>query len=102
MWRTIPMNEKIKKQIIQITSQYPDILTIYLFGSRAIGDANEMSDIDLAVHAPNLSKRDWLDFCDELENEVDTLLKIDVIHYDVASEKLRQEINQHHSVLYSR
>lgn len=96
------MNEKIIEQIIRVASQYPAILKIYLFGSRAIGDALELSDIDLAVHAPDISKRDWLYFCDQLENEVDTLLKIDVIHYDVVSEKLRQEINQHHKVLYCR
>lgn len=96
------MNEKIIKQIVTIASRYPDISKIYLFGSRAHCDATERSDIDLAVQAPNLINRDWLDFCNEIENEVDTLLKIDVIRYDVASEQLLQEINNGHTLLYQR
>ncbi|WP_342509351.1 nucleotidyltransferase domain-containing protein [Sporosarcina sp. FSL K6-2383] len=54
------MNELLVKQLRDIVSQYPEVETILLFGLRAYGDFNRLSDIDLAVKAPGLSEMQWL------------------------------------------
>lgn len=74
---------------------------IILFGSRARGDENPTSDFDLAFDAPDLSQKEWLDILNVLEN-TDTLLKIDAVHYNLASENLQLQINREGVVLYER
>lgn len=62
------------------------------FGSRSHGDLEERSDIDLAIVAPNLSKRDWYLLIDTFEEELQTFLKLDVVRWESAPEKLKNEI----------
>nr|WP_255726867.1 nucleotidyltransferase domain-containing protein [Sporosarcina sp. ACRSM] len=94
------MNEALVNQLIEIVSSYPEIQSVLLFGSRAHGDYNDFSDIDLAVKAPGLSEMKWLLLAEQVENELDTLLKIDFVLYDHASETLREQIDQCHQILY--
>lgn len=54
---------------------------IWLYGSRARGDAQERSDIDLAILCPTASDADWLKIQDIIES-ADTLLKIDCIRFE--------------------
>jgi len=86
------MNEELIDQLRMIVKRYPEIESVSLFGSRAYGDNGETSDIDLAVMAPNLSDMDWLNFSEQVENELNTLLKIDLIRWETASSKLKDEI----------
>ena len=54
---------------------------IWLYGSRARGDNQERSDIDLAILAPRASNEEWLKIPEIVEN-ADTLLKVDYIRFD--------------------
>lgn len=90
----------IVSQITSIAARFPDIKKVLLFGSRAYGDYNPRSDIDLAVIAPNISSREWLIFTDAIEEELETLLKIDVINLSIASQELKDEVDKCHVVLY--
>jgi predicted nucleotidyltransferase len=94
------MNEALVNQLTEIVSSYPKIQSVLLFGSRAHGDYNDLSDIDLAVKAPKLSEMKWLLLAEQVENELDTLLKIDFVLYGHASEALREQIDQCHQILY--
>ncbi|WP_280770622.1 nucleotidyltransferase domain-containing protein [Salipaludibacillus daqingensis] len=87
-------------QIINISQQFPDIKEVRLFGSRAYGDHQPRSDIDLAIIAPEISDYDWRLFSEKIEEDIETLLKIDLIRWDKASSKLREEIGHHNIVLY--
>ncbi|MBT2694476.1 nucleotidyltransferase domain-containing protein [Bacillus sp. ISL-55] len=92
----------ITSQITSIAARFPDIEKVLLFGSRAHGDHSPRSDIDLAIIAPDMTSRDWLTFTDTLEEELETLLKIDVINLSTASKKLVDEVDQCKVVLYQR
>ena len=94
------MNELLVEQLHDIAKRYPEIQTVMLFGSRAHGDYQALSDIDLAVKAPGLSEMQWLLLAEQVENELDTLLKIDFVLYDCASAALREQIDHCHKVLY--
>jgi predicted nucleotidyltransferase len=59
----------------------PFIDEIWLFGSRARGDNQNRSDIDLAVLCPKATNDDWLKIINIIENS-DTLLKIACIKFD--------------------
>lgn len=59
----------------------PCIDEVWLFGSRARGDNQERSDIDLAIICPNATNSDWLEVIKTIE-EADTLLKIDCVRFE--------------------
>jgi len=89
----------MEKKIADILKRfYPDLVAIYLFGSRADGTARKDSDLDVAVlFPPELRIREALNFSDAryaLEkalnlnvdllnlNEINTVMQKEVIRYD--------------------
>lgn len=81
----------------------PFIEEIWLFGSRARGDAQERSDIDLAILCPHATSIDWNKVMDIIEN-ADTLLKIDCLQFHLLGQddKLRENILRFKKVLYKK
>ena len=94
------LKEILDQLIIQLSS-IPEIEKVVLFGSRARGDADERSDIDLSIEAPNASQSLWLDILDVVE-EANTLLLFDIIRFDEASDILRTRIDTEGISLYER
>lgn len=94
------INALLAKIIIAINIS-SDVEKIILFGSRARGDADDRSDIDISVICPNISKRAWLKIFDNID-ELDTILKIDIVRFDTASEGLRERILKEGKILYER
>jgi predicted nucleotidyltransferase len=79
----------------------PRIERIWLFGSRARGDAAERSDIDLAVEAPAATPAEWHAILARLET-APTLLRVDVTRLEEASDELREEILRTGRVILER
>jgi predicted nucleotidyltransferase len=93
--------EKLRKQLVHLLSAQPEVEKVILFGSRARGDAEERSDVDLAIIAPTASPRQWLEIVYLLE-EVDTLLPIDIVRWEEASPPLQERILAEGKILYER
>lgn len=79
----------------------PSVEKIILYGSRARADARPRSDIDVAVSCPYASEREWLDICEAVE-DVPTLLSIDLIRLETASDALRDRVLREGRNLYER
>lgn len=79
----------------------PFIEKIVLFGSRARGDNQPRSDIDLAIVCPQATPEEWLSILDIIEN-ADTLLKIDCIRFDTltTSSPIKKNITSEGTELY--
>ena len=74
------------------------IQEIILFGSRARGDYNRTSDIDLAVTGGNISG-----FAVSIEEETSTLLEYDIVDLDKPdSEELLKSIRDEGKILYEK
>ena len=74
------------------------IQEIILFGSRARGDYNRTSDIDLAVTGGNISGFDV-----SIEEETSTLLEYDIVDLDKpVSEELLKSIRDEGKILYEK
>jgi len=80
---------------------FPEVERILLFGSRAKGDAEPRSDIDIAVSCPAAGTRTWLEIC-RVAEEAETLLKIDLVRLEEAAPEFRQRIESEGKVLYER
>ena len=74
------------------------IQEIILFGSRARGDYNRTSDIDLAVTGGNISG-----FAVSIAEETSTLLEYDIVDLDKpVSEELLKSIRDEGKILYEK
>ena len=88
-------------RLVAELARHPEVVRVWLFGSRARGDHRARSDVDLAVEAPGASRRAWLDLC-RLVEEAATLLRIDLVLIEDAPAALAQQIRREGRVLYER
>ena len=91
------INDLLLDEIIKF-AEYNDIGKVVLFGSRARGDYNNVSDIDIAV-----TGGDVISFSIDVEEKTNTLLKFDVVNLDGAVQKeLLESINREGVVVYEK
>jgi uncharacterized protein len=91
----------VLEEIVRSLAALPEVRRVILFGSRARGDAEERSDIDLAVAAPRATKRQWLEIVRRVE-ESETLLTLQLVRMEEISEELIDRIESEGEVLYDR
>ena len=69
----------------------PLVERLILFGSRAIGDHGERSDVDIAVCGKEISSTRWAQIR-ESAYSARTLFRISLVHFDKNPESLKQRI----------
>lgn len=89
--------------LVEAIQQFGFVEKIYLFGSRARGDHQERSDIDIAVDCAGATNDDW-NLIIDLVDKAPTLFKIDCVRFDSLSDtnKLKEAILRDGIVLYQR
>lgn len=92
---------KGERAVLRQARRFPEVKQVILFGSRARGDAEPRSDIDIAVSCPSVTPARW-NVIEEEVQEAETLLKIDLVRLEEASPPLRQEILKTGRVLYEQ
>lgn len=96
----LPKPELITKPVAQVLDRlagFPEVRFILLFGSRAIGDASERSDVDVSISAPHIRKERWLEM-KRLAEEANTLLWITLVRFESSPREL-QSRNLHDGVV---
>lgn len=77
MKKKFGLSEDVIRKILFVILNHANVEKVIIYGSRAMGNYRENSDIDLTIVAPLLSLSDLL----RIENEIDDLLlpyKIDL------------------------
>lgn len=90
----ITMEEK--NRIVGIITVFVPQATIYVFGSHARGDANEASDLDLALDQGSKIKHETFS---ELQSVLQALYipyKIDIVDFHRVSASLKENIIKEH------
>lgn len=97
--RKLDLNDEIIKELVSISEKYKNITKIVLFGSRARGDNDIKSDIDLAVYSDgNISE-----FIENVENCTSTLLEFDFSDMSTFKEPLfLEQIDKEGIVIYEK
>jgi predicted nucleotidyltransferase len=95
------MSDKALQKLITEFAKVPTVNKVILFGSRARGDHRPRSDIDLAIEAPFATNSHWLHINSIIE-EADTLLSIDLVRLDEASDNIKDKIFQEGQLLHAR
>ena len=97
----MPVTPVALEHLVQALAVRPEVQRIILFGSRARGDAAARSDIDLAIEAPDATRRQWLELI-LLVEEAQTLPPIDLVRLEETSPALRAQILAEGKTLYDR
>lgn len=92
--------ESVKEFLVTICTCYP-IESLILFGSRAIGDHEERSDIDIAVCGSEITRLDWARLR-AAAYEANTLYWVSLVHYDRNPLELQDRINLIGEEIYVR
>ena len=94
---SIGLNDLLKIEIIEVAKKHK-IEKVVLFGSRARGDYNKVSDIDIAVTGGDIAGF-WID----VDEETNTLLQFDVVNLDGSVQKeLLESIEREGIVIYEK
>lgn len=80
---------------------FPSVERVILFGSRARGDADATSDIDLAVECPGADYAEW-SMIRSMREPPYTFDHVDIVRFDKASAPLQEEIRRDGKTLYEK
>lgn len=95
----------LKKEVIDFLTEMannPKIEKLIIFGSRACGDYDQYSDIDLAVVAPGFTKADWVMLHARAIHEIRTVLRISIVNFVSNPERLQEQICKYGVVIYEQ
>lgn len=93
------LDKQIIDEIIEICKKYEYIEKVVLFGSRARGDNDLKSDIDLAIY----SNKSINEFIEDVEMNTKTLLEYDYTHMGtVKDEFFLEQIKKEGIVIYEK
>jgi uncharacterized protein len=83
-------------------SKTESVERIIVFGSRAFGDYEKYSDLDLAIDAPNMTRLDWLKLKEFAIYDLNSFIKVSLVHYSTNPINLKKRINQTGKIIYAR
>ena len=96
-WRNTGIKAEVVDEIRQIARQY-QVKRVLLFGSRARGDFQRASDIDLAVEGGDVTS-----FALDVNDRTSTLLKFDIVDLENTSPgKFFETIRREGVILYEK
>jgi len=75
---------------------------LIVFGSRACGDYEKYSDIDLAVIAPSFTYGDWVMLRAKVNHDVRVFFRISIVDFLSNTERLQQRICNNGVVIYEQ
>jgi predicted nucleotidyltransferase len=90
------ISPSLLNEIVDAVRRHAKPKKIVLFGSRAMGEWEERSDIDIAV----FPEKGSVVLLEPIDEEVRTLLKIDVVDFRNLSGIFQQEVLQNGILLY--
>lgn len=90
------ISPELLHEIVDAVKQHARPQRIMLFGSRARGEWKERSDIDIAV----FPEKGSVVLAEPIDEEIRTLLRIDLVDFRNLSENFQQEVLQNGILLY--
>ena len=105
MLRNLELISPLSDEVISFLStisKLDSVHRIIVFGSRAFGDYEIYSDLDLAVDAPEMNKYEWLKLKEYAIYDLNAFIKVSLVHYSTNPDKLKDRINQTGKIIYER
>lgn len=96
--KKVGLSRELLGQIVDAIVRHVNPTKIIIYGSRARGDYTVTSDIDIAVERDNGKEF----FRCVIDEEVRTLLRLDIVDLNEVNEKVRDEIVQEGLLIYEK
>lgn len=97
------ISDKSYKLIIQYLESIKEVEQVYIFGSRAMGNYRNGSDIDIAVKGKNININIINKISVVLNEKLPIPYNIDVVYLDNLNHKeLREHIEKEGKIFYSK
>jgi len=96
--KSVGLSAGLLAQIVDVIVRHSNPKKIIIYGSRARGDYKPTSDIDIAVECDD--GKDLIR--NVIDDEIRTLLKLDIVDMGWVNEKLRREIEEEGMVIYEK
>lgn len=96
-----PLSESVISFITTL-ARLENVNKIIVFGSRAFGDYENYSDLDLAIDAPEMTRFEWLKIKAYAIYDLNAFIKVSLVHYSTNPDKLKIRINQTGKIIYER
>lgn len=91
------------KYILEAIQRYPEIDEAILFGSRAMGNYKEGSDVDLSIIGENIDRKTIRRLSEDLNENYPLPYFFDVISYhDISSQELKKHIDSVGKIIYEK
>lgn len=87
---------------LQELSENEQVEKLIIFGSRACGDYDKYSDVDLAVVAPKYNRSDWILLRAKAIHDIRTVLKISIVNFVSNPLRLQNQIYKDGEVIYEQ
>lgn len=99
--KTSPLSNEVVYFLTSL-SKNKHVHKLIIFGSRAIGDFEPYSDLDLAVDAPKMPRLEWLKIKEYVTYDLRTFIKISLVCYSTNPKKLKERIRETGIIVYGR
>ncbi len=97
------LSKRDESYILKALSSFPEIEKALIFGSRAMGNNEKGSDVDLAVVGKNVTHTTMVRLRSLLNEEFPLPYFFDVVHYEkINNENLKRHIDTEGKDLFSR
>ena len=96
-----PMSRPIISFLHEL-SCHKKVNRLIIFGSRACGDYDKYSDIDLAVDAQEFDREDWVKLRETAYYEIRTVLQISIVNFVKNPKRLQSRILQDGCIIYEQ
>jgi predicted nucleotidyltransferase len=94
------LSDDILAKIKNVLARYPKVLSAGIYGSRGRGDYKNYSDIDIAIHGPDLTSNDFSNLRFDIEM-LPIIFKMDVAHVEkISNQELLEKIQRDEKQFY--
>ncbi|MBU0650731.1 nucleotidyltransferase domain-containing protein [bacterium] len=103
LYEKLGLKQDVFNILVSILEKHEGVKKAVVFGSRARGDFKKVSDIDIVLFPTDVGLKDINLIIDEIEENVNTALKFDVIDFSLLDKKeLKENILKEGLVIYDR
>jgi uncharacterized protein len=90
------------REFISSLSAINEIKRLIVFGSRACGDYEKYSDLDLAIDSDDLSREQWVSIRLKSYYEVKTVFRISIVNFKINPIRIQNHILNNGKIIYER
>lgn len=96
-----PLPDSVIKFIASLAT-LNEVKRLIIFGSRACGDYEKYSDLDIAIDAEELTRKQWINIRLNSYYEVKTVFRISIVNFSINPPRIQNHILKSGKIIYEQ